>query len=222
MLARWVVGDHVGALFTEAAARLLPLIVVHQLGDAQNAYFYQAWVIASTLPLLAGSGTTAFIVEAAEHPGELRALARRTLYHLARLLLPVAAVGLLAAPWVLRIFGQDYADEGTATLRWLLLGILPGLLVIWFLGYARVTNHINRIVAMQAIASLATLTLALALVPDHGIEGAGIAWLAGQACGAAAALLWGRPVLIGRHGPPAVAGAAARHDAIPEDGHHDR
>lgn len=223
MLARWVVGDHVGALFTEAAARLLPLIVVHQLGDTQNAYFYQAWVIASTLPLLAGSGTTAFIVEATQHPEELRPLARRTLYHLARLLLPVAAVGLVAAPWVLRVFGADYADNGTATLRWLLLGILPGLLVIWFLGYARVTNHINRIVAMQAIASLATLALALALVPEHGIEGAGIAWLAGQACGAVAALLWGRPVLFGGgHGPSAVAAGVGTHDRVREDGHHDR
>ena len=112
MLARWVVGDHVGALFTEAAARLLPLIVVHQLGDAQNAYFYQAWVIASTLPLLAGSGTTAFIVEAAEHPrSSERSPAGRSTTSPA-CCCPVAAVGLVAAPWVLHIFGGGLRGQG--------------------------------------------------------------------------------------------------------------
>lgn len=219
-LARWVAGDHLGALFTEAAARLLPLIVVHELGDAANAYYYQAAIIASMLPLLAGSTTTSMIVESANRPHDSVHLARRALLHMLALVLPVGLLGILAAPWILRVFGPEYADNGTTTLRLLLAAILPGIAVIWYLGYARATNRIRSVVVMQAVASVVTLVLAWLLVGRHGIAGAGIAWLGGQACAAVLALVQGRDVLLG-HAVPAVA-APMRTGDVPGSATPDR
>ena len=48
-------GDHVGSLVAEAATRLLPVIVIAILGAATTAYFSTAWLVATTLGLVAGT-----------------------------------------------------------------------------------------------------------------------------------------------------------------------
>ncbi len=218
-IGRWVAGDHLGSLFAESAARLLPLMVIHRLGAESNAYFYQAWVIASMLPLITGSAVTSFVVEAAERPSDVRQLARRTLTHVARIGLPAAAFGLVAAPVLLRIFGADYADNAVGALRWLLLATVPGVVTIWFLGYARVTNRISRVVAMQAVVASVTLAVSWALLPGHGIAACGIGWLAGQSCAALLALAWGLPALRRNERPDVMHTAAQQAATVGASGY---
>ena len=73
-------------------------------------------------------------------PGAGRGLARQALWNAARLVIPLAVVGVLLAPLVLGILGPDYAANGTVVLQLLLISAIPQLIV----GIAIATARIRR------------------------------------------------------------------------------
>lgn len=187
-LRGYAVGDYIGSVFDLAAYALLPLIVTHWAGPEENAYFYQSWIIAYTLILVANNASRALTVEAAKDHAQLHAYGRIMLGHTLKLLLPAVVVVFLFAPLILGVFGQEYAAGGTLTLRLLALAPVPHAVVLLALVTARLRQRLGEVIAIQAATSIAILGTSLALVGDYGGEGAAIGWLGGQAIVAAVLL----------------------------------
>jgi hypothetical protein len=206
-IARSVGADYAGTMLAEAGTRLLPLLVIAQLGDAANAYFYQAWLIATMFYLLALGMAGSFTVEGAADPAQVPALSRRMLVQLTRLLVPAAVLAFVLAPWLLRLFGSEYARQGTPLLRWLLAGTLPMIVTTWYVSYVRVANRFRAMVAVPGAAAALALGLAYLLLPHYGIEGAGIAWFASQLIVAVGVAVKAAPLLFPRSEPAATTGA---------------
>ena len=65
--------------------------------------------------------------------------------HLLKIVVPAVALLVLAAPWVLRIFGPSYAAAGTSALRLLGLSALPfivtGMALAVLVGHGRLPAH---------------------------------------------------------------------------------
>lgn len=176
----FVTGDYVGSLFYLSSTMLLPILVVNTLGSRQNAYFYIAWVIGISLDLISTNMATSLTAEAAAAQTELLSYSKKSLIHMARILLP-ATIGLLVtAPMLLSIFGADYAANATTLLRLLGVALLPKAFNTLFLGIARVHRHIGRIVLVQAVSCVLVLGLSIVFTRDYGITGIGIAWLTAQ------------------------------------------
>jgi O-antigen/teichoic acid export membrane protein len=179
-LRGYAAGDYVGSVFDLAAYSLLPLIVTHWAGPEENAFFYQSWIIAYTLILVANNASRALTVEAAKDQAQLHAYGRVMLGHTLKLLLPAVAVVLLCAPLILGVFGPEYAAGGTLTLRLLALAPLPHAIVLLALVTARLQQRLREVIAIQAATSITILGTSLALVGTYGGEGAAIGWLGGQ------------------------------------------
>ncbi|NTW29252.1 MAG: phosphotransferase [Coriobacteriia bacterium] len=175
-----VSGDHVGNMVAEAAVRLLPLIVLQILGPAENAYFYQAWIIMNMLSLVASGMTNSFTAETAANRHRAGINSRLILRNIAVLVVPTAVVVGIAAPFVLSIFGSAYAQAGTGLLRWLALAALPLMINIWYLSYLRVMRRIRRVVEIQVLSSILLIGLTLVGLRIFGIAGVGMAWLITQ------------------------------------------
>jgi O-antigen/teichoic acid export membrane protein len=191
-------GDYFGTLLAEACARLLPLLVIGMLGSSANAYFYQAWIVALPLLFIPWSVITSFTVEAAANMSQIAVYSRRTLRHVALIVMPMALALFLAAPFVLGLFGEVYAHEGTTLLRWLALAT-PALIVnTWYLGYARVLGDVKAIILNQALVSVLTLGLSYWWLPTFGISSIGVAWLISQAVVAVLVLAKTAPLLLNR------------------------
>lgn len=203
-----VTGDHIGTLLAETSARLLPLLVLERLGKSENAYFYQAWVIATTLYYIAGNMTSSFTVEAAANLGQITVYSRRILLHMARLIAPMALAVFIAAPLGLSLFGAVYAREGTTLLRWLSAAILPVIFNTWYLSYARVTGHIKAIILCQGLVSVLTLGLSYLWLPTYGIVSIGIAWLISQSLVAVLVAVKTAPMLLSSARGDVSSGAA--------------
>ena len=191
-----VTGDHVGTLFAEICVRVLPLLILGQLGKSANAYFYQAWLIANLLYLIANSMTSAFTVEAAADTKQIVLHSRRVLQQTARLVVPAAIAIFAVAPFGLGFYGSAYAAEGTTLLRLLAVAAAPMILNTWYLSYARVTNHIKAIIFNQGLACVLTLGLTWLWLPVYGISGIGMAWLCSQSCVAALVAFRTAPMLM--------------------------
>jgi O-antigen/teichoic acid export membrane protein len=187
-LARFVALDYVGYLLMQAGTNALPLIVTARLGAEANGVFYVAWLLGSSVELVAYHFGTSLTVEAAADESRLAAYTRQVLRR--GLLLFAPAVGLLcvSAPLLLTLFGERYAGAGSNTLRLFAVAVLPKLVVIVFVAASRVQRRVGRIILVNASASTLVLSLSLITMNDLGVTGVGVAYLTAQLVVAAAVL----------------------------------
>lgn len=176
----YAAGDYVGSVFDLAAISLLPLIVTHWAGAEENAYFYQSWIIAYTLILVANNTARALTVEAARDASQLHSYGRVVLKHTLKLLTPIVAGVVILAPWILSVFGTAYAAEGTLTLRILALAALPHAVILLGLVTARLQHQLKTVIVIQGVIATITLGTAVTLVERMGSLGAAIGWFSAQ------------------------------------------
>ncbi len=177
-VARYASADYVAYLALSGTIGIMPLVVLGQLGAAQNAYYWVSWSIAYSLYLVSHSMGMALLTEGSLDPAELRSHWRRTVIESARLVVPGAIVMALAAPLILGIMGGSYSAEAVTLLRLLALSSIPFIFVEVHADAARVARRMRSVVL--TFVSLAVLVFALALPLMHvwGIVGIGVAWLA--------------------------------------------
>jgi O-antigen/teichoic acid export membrane protein len=176
----YAAGDYVGSMFELASISLLPLIVTYFAGAEENAFFYQSWIIAYTLILVANNTARALTVEAARDASRLRPYGRIVLRHTLQLLVPAVAALVLLAPWILNVFGGEYSTQGTTTLRILALAALPHAVILLGLVTARLQHHLRLVIVIQGAISIITLGSAVLLVGRMGNLGAALGWFSSQ------------------------------------------
>ena len=195
-IAGYVGGNYIGSLFLLGYTKVLPLMVIQFAGSRASAYFYLPWVLATSLQLVSQNMSVSMVVESVIDEDQRSSLLRRALTSTLRLMVPVVLVLAAGAPYALRIFGREYAEEGGLLLQLLSLAIIPNVFFVLFIGISRVQHRIGHIVVAQASVAILTLVLSYALLPRMGIAGVGLAWLLAQTLAAAIAYLaFLRPVL---------------------------
>jgi O-antigen/teichoic acid export membrane protein len=193
-------GNYAGKLFTLAGNLYMPILVANQASPAEAAYFFVPWMISLAIELVALNMMTSLTVEAATDLPHLRQLTRRALGQAMRLVVPIAALVAIVAPWALLVFGSDYADEGASLLRLLALGMVPNVIVTLGITIARIEHRGRIVVAVQGTHCVLVLVLSALLLPSLGIDAVGYVWTASQTALAAILLttllrpvLWAHP-----------------------------
>ncbi|MEU9127226.1 lipopolysaccharide biosynthesis protein [Kitasatospora sp. NPDC048540] len=174
---RYAMADYLGNLSSIAAYSIVPLMVLNQLGAEQNAFYSLAWIIADTLYVAAFSMGSSLIVEAARSPERLAEHARRMLRHTGLLLLGAVSLVIAAAPWILKLFGPGYSENGTTVLRLMVLSALPNVLLSVAIDVCRVRRALRWLIALQFTFAVLVITLVAVLLPAYGLTGVGLAWL---------------------------------------------
>jgi O-antigen/teichoic acid export membrane protein len=87
---------------------------------------------------------------------------------------------LLAAPLVLLIFGQEYADVGAAPMRLLALSTIPYAVKSYATYLSRYERRMRRVINIEAGAAIPSLVLAVILAPVLGLVGLALAVLLAQ------------------------------------------
>ena len=172
--------NYIGSLCFLASTTLLPVIVTQTLGARATAYFYIPWMLYTGLQLIPQNMALSFMVEASANRSRTADYYRSAWQQSLRLLLPLVALLLVGAPWLMALFGDDYAVEGSTLLRILVVAILPNLYTALYLSLARVENRSHRLIVVQGAICLLTLGLTTLLLDTFGITGVGMAWLAAQ------------------------------------------
>ncbi|WP_394435257.1 lipopolysaccharide biosynthesis protein [Streptomyces sp. SGAir0957] len=174
-VGRFLAGDSTGSLFSLAVVFLVPVIIASQVSSADNAYFYVAATIGGTVNLLAVNMGASLTVEGAHDPALLAAHTRAALRRMARIMLPVCGLLLLLAPYVLRVFGRDYADAATPLLRLLALGAALRMLMEIYFAVLRARSRTSGLAWLQGLLCVLVLGLTPLFLPAFGLAGAGVA-----------------------------------------------
>ena len=180
MVTRYVAGDYLGGLFWIGVTSLQTVVVTHILGPTQSAHFYLVWQIANGLYMVSRLMGMSLVAEVVTDPIKFREYHSRALRQISRIILPIVAVILIISPWVLQLYGQDYADNGTALLRLLAISAIPQMVIALKLSDARIQRNSFLLFAIQASESIVTFMFIPTLLNTLGITGVGWAWLSGQ------------------------------------------
>ncbi|WP_068121947.1 lipopolysaccharide biosynthesis protein, partial [Nocardioides massiliensis] len=183
---------------------VLPLLVVNELGSAATAYFFVSIQIVALQNAIVVAVGNAMYAECERHPDRRSQAFRR-----GGILMGVVCVGSAAAVWVvapllLRVFGPEYAAEGTATLRVLSVAVIGLGLSYWGAMRLRVVGRPGAMVGAQVVGTAAVLSLAVAAVP-HGTTWVGAALGVGYLVGGLVSCAMSRSLPAG----PQVSGELA-------------
>lgn len=189
-LMGYAAADYLGSLFRMAAYTVVPLMVLDNLGAEQSAFFSLAWIIGYMLFLVVRNMGSSLVVEAVSRPEHLVDHALRTLRHSGLLLAVGVLVIIAGAPWILALFGGDYAAEGTTLLRLLALAALPNLVFSLAVDILRARRRLRLVVTLQMALCVLVLGLTKLLLPVLGITGAGVAWLVAECVLFVPLLVW--------------------------------
>ncbi|WP_405556836.1 lipopolysaccharide biosynthesis protein [Streptomyces sp. NBC_01171] len=174
-IGRFLAGDYTGSLFSLGVVYLVPVIIASQVSAEDNAYFYITTTIGGTTNLLAINMGASLTVEGSHDPARLAANTRAALKRMARIMLPVAGVLFVGAPWILGVFGAGYADAATPLLRWFAVGAVLRVVMETYFAVLRAQSRTAGLAWLQGLLCFLVLSLTLLLLPRMGLTGAGVA-----------------------------------------------
>ena len=144
-------GDYAASVFRQLSSTFLPVLIVSLLGAAQGAYFLPAQTIFAAIAMLQLAITSSLVVEAARNPGSATLYARSMLRRIAVTVIPAAVVVIVAAPFILMLFGARYSEGAAPVLRLMMLALLPGMLLALYVTRCRLENRTGRLALLQGM-----------------------------------------------------------------------
>ena len=222
-IARYAAADYLAYLLWTATAGILPLVVLHVLGPEANAHYYFAYTVTYSLYLLSSSMGNSLMTEASRDMDRLWPLCRQAVAESARLVVPAVALVVLGAPVLLNLVGEEYAKQGSGTLRILALSALPFMVTTAFSRVRSIQQRMRPVVLVEVVLCALLVGFAWLLITPYGTTGVAWAWLIAQttvAIGIVLHLAWGELRRSGARGPVGVASfvltALRNHRARPE------
>lgn len=195
-ILRFAAADYGGALAWLAALNLVPLLVLQVAGPTSNGYFAVVWVISYTLYLVSANMGVSLVVETASAWSQLTDACRTVVFNTLKVVVPVVAVVVAAAPLILRLFGPEYSSHGSTALRLLALSAIPNVVTATGVSALRAQRRPGTGTAVLVGLTAVVFSLSAVLLPVMGITGVGTAWLIAQSAAAVVMLtvptLWPR------------------------------
>jgi O-antigen/teichoic acid export membrane protein len=186
--ARYFAGDYACSVAWLSATNLMPIVVAVAAGATANAYWALSYAVVLPIYAFAQNIGTSLMLHAGKDPAALPLLTRKAAHQGARVLVPVVALLVIAAPYLLSLFGQNYVHNSETVLRLLAFGALPNFIVALVASVARVQRRLRRAVIALTTEAVLSLSLATPLIHAVGVTGAAVAFVGSQ-CLVAAVLL---------------------------------
>jgi len=176
-LASFLALDYLATVFAQTSLAVLPILVVAILGTRANAHFYIPFSIAIALDAAFFSISMSLVAEGALAPARVPALVRLLVRRALFIVLPLVTLLFVAAPLVMRLFGEEYAGNSTPVLRILLCAGLCRAVVALVGAIWRLNGSTGRIAALDGCMLLGVAATTVPLAQAMGVVGVALAWL---------------------------------------------
>jgi O-antigen/teichoic acid export membrane protein len=177
-LLRFSVPNYLGELFYQAPTVAVPIIVLDRLGASSAAYYYIAFQLAALVHATGHSIGASILAEGSQAGANMRALLRASRRVMIWITIPATVLLVIAAHWILTIFGSRYSEHGTLTLILLTLAAIPIAANNWLSNILRLFGRLRSVVVGTGVYGLAICSLAWFLAP-HGLSALAASWVIG-------------------------------------------
>jgi O-antigen/teichoic acid export membrane protein len=167
-----------------APSLILPIVAAQVLSVTAAAYWYTVWMMGLAAYSIPMSFALNLFAEVSAAPAALarataRALRSGLVFGLA------ACIGLAAfGPFVLRILGPAYVENGTGPVRLVALATLPMVVTKVYLAVCRATGRMKEGTLAAFALGAGGICLGIVAAPRFGLSGIAAGWLAAQTIGA--------------------------------------
>jgi len=171
------IGNYIVGILISIPPSIIPLIILNQLGPAENAYYYVAFSIASVLFMVSMSTSASFLAEGSFNEKNILENLKKTIKTSYSILLPSVILLILFGNDVLELFGKGYMSNSSNLLTILALSSLLIAIYHIYTTFLRIMLRIKELVIIVAINSMALILLSASLIQNFDIMGVGIAYL---------------------------------------------
>lgn len=172
-------GNYVASFMATLPVTLLPIMINHQLGPKQAAYFYLDMMIVNLLNIIQHSMNQSLFAEGSHNGNALKENVIKSLRLIAILLIPAIIGVFIFGGYVLNIFGKEYSTEGVQLLYLLSLSTIFIAINTTLSSILNVKGKVHLILFMCFIGASILLTLSYIALP-HGLLVLGSALLVGE------------------------------------------
>ncbi|GAA3441541.1 lipopolysaccharide biosynthesis protein [Planomonospora venezuelensis] len=176
-IGRFLAGDYPGTFSILAIVYLIPVLIAAQVDEVTFGYFSMAHTLGCLIELLAMNMATSLTVEGSFDRDALAANARRALRRAFMIIVPIVIATILTGPFILRVFGSEFADRGTLLLQLMALAVLPRVLIEIYLSGLRARGQARKLALVQMGLAVLVLVSTLLLFPHLGVNAVGYALL---------------------------------------------
>lgn len=155
---------------------LLVPLVLQMRGPLAAAYFGIAWTGASALFMLSAAITRSTFAEMSRRQDTAAALRHGARQHFLTVV-PAAVVAVLLAPWLLGLFGPEYAAQGLGVFLLLAASVVLVAPVYLYMSLLRSQEHRLALLAFPATLLAVLFATGPWLLERYGLTGVGIAWV---------------------------------------------
>lgn len=181
--ARPALGQHLITVGGLGPSLLMPVLVATRLSVAANAYFYTAWMLGGIFLIVSPAVSSSLFAEGSHSSTDLASMAASCARYIAAILLPIMVVTFVGGRYLLAVFGPEYARQGTALLRVLVLSAIPDAITNVYVASLRVRGQLSQAALLNLGMAALAILLTWFLLPVLGIVAAGWAWLVAQTAG---------------------------------------
>ncbi len=186
---RYSTVNYTASVFNLLPMSVLPIIITNQLGATSAAYFYISMMVGNLLYVIPWSIARSLFAEGSHNEDGVRSHAVRSFQINTLLLLPAVLAVVVFSPFVLGIFGHDYANESSVHFLWLIaLSAIPIAVTSSFNALLQIKKDTSSILLTNVIYSIGIIGITFFLLP-WDLNGVGIAWLVGNSIAAAGSAL---------------------------------
>jgi O-antigen/teichoic acid export membrane protein len=165
-------------LYSTITPALVTLIVIQRLGAVANAHYFIPGLITGSLSVFLLSVYKSFVVEAASEPHALRHHTNMAIGTMSAVTVPSVLIGVIFAPFILRLVGSTYATHNTITLlRMLLLSLPLSAVSIFYSAFAWLDRRVWWLAVRDVISVAVFFGVLFSLIDRHGILAIGVASL---------------------------------------------
>lgn len=178
MSMQFSVGNWISSLLTNLPIYLLPIMVLGALGAESTAEYYMAYSFASIVFMFPKSTATQMFVEGC-HGEEMGKIVKRSMITSFAIVIPITAVVILLAPWLLDLLGKDYAENALDLLR--LIAFSSIFLITYQIYYSvkLVQKDMKGLVLISLINSILIIGFSYYFMVNYGLSMMGYGWILG-------------------------------------------
>jgi O-antigen/teichoic acid export membrane protein len=169
-------GNYLADAFNFLPTSVLPIIIVNRLGADKSAYYFIVMMIVGLLYVIPNSVTRSLFSEGSFDKNSISKNIKKTMRHIALMLIPAIIVLLISGKFLLAVFGKNYSSEGIIFLYIMTLFSILLSISSLYASLFRLTNNIKALIVRNAVYSLGIIVMTYAMLP-HGLVGVGLAYI---------------------------------------------
>lgn len=176
---KFATNNYVGVILAGLPAQLMPLFIIKHLGSADVAFFSMAWTMANLLYVVPSAAAQSLLAESSHDPLQKSQNVKRTVKLLTAILIPVIVLSVAVAPYLLQIFGAQYAKGSTLIFQIFAVSTI-------FITISTIRNTVLNIehrsggIVVAQAGALVTIVLSVNFLFKYGLPGVGLSLLLGS------------------------------------------